>query len=181
MKTLLRTILIFLLSQAAAATGAQESPLTAHQKHLYGSLRKIVLRSAEMVPEEHYAYRPTESVRTFGQLIGHIADAQYFMCSSVLGRKSPGLIIEKTVSGKAELIAAVKEAFAYCDQAYEGLTDASGSVMVRSMGGEKPKLGVLMVNIAHTTEHYGNLVTYMRMKNIVPPTSEPAFMKELAQ
>lgn len=180
MKTLLRLALIFLLSHAAAAL-AQESPITTHQKHVFGGLKKIVLRSAEIVPEEHYAFKPAESVRTFGQIVGHIADAQYFMCSSVLGRKNPSLKIEQTMTTKAELIAALKEAFAYCDQAYEGLTDVSGAVLVKSMGGEKPKLGILTINIAHATEHYGNLVTYMRMKNIVPPTSEPAFMKELSQ
>ena len=76
-------------------------------------------------------------------------------------------------------IAALSEAFAYCDRAYETLTDESAVEMVKFMGGDNPKLGVLNTNQVHTIEHYGNLVTYMRIKGLVPPTSDPEFMKEL--
>ena len=76
---------------------------------------------------------------------------------------------------KAELVGALKEAFAYCDKAHAAMTDASGAEMVKSMGGERPKLGVLGINQVHSIEHYGNLVTYMRLKGIVPPSSEPPF------
>ena len=83
-------------------------------------------------------------------------------------------------ASKAELIAAVEAAFAYCDGAYAGLTDASGAAPVKFMNEEKPKLGVLGVNNLHLMEHYGNLITYMRMNGVVPPTSDPEFMKTLA-
>ena len=56
------------------------------------------------------------------------------------------------------------------------MTDASGAQAVKMFGTDAPRLGVLIVNTTHTTEHYGNLVTYMRMKNIVPPTSEAGSM-----
>ena len=87
--------------------------------------------------------------------------------------------IEETKTSKADLVAALKDAFAYCNKAYDGMTDASATQMVKLMGSDTPKLGALNVNSVHTIEHYGNLVTYMRLKNLVPPTSDPEFMKSL--
>jgi len=172
MRTLLRTLLICLLAPAAVAL-AQENPLSAHNKVVYGGVKSILLRSAEKTPEEYYNFKPTDAVRSFGQVVGHVADAQYLFCSVVLGENNPAPKVEKTKTSKADLIAALKDAFAYCDKAYEGMTDASAAQMVKFFGGDTPKLSVLTVNNIHTVEHYGNLVTYMRMKNIVPPSSEP--------
>jgi uncharacterized damage-inducible protein DinB len=183
MRTSLRIVFLCLLAPAAAAFAedkpATDGPLAAHAKMVYGGMKKILLRSAEVMPEEHYGFRPAESVRTFGQIVGHVADSQYVFCSGVLGEKKPTVKIEKTTTSKAELIVALKDAFAYCDRAYDGLTDASATAMVKHMGADTPKLGALTVNTVHTVEHYGNLVTYMRMKNIVPPTSDQAFMQQL--
>ncbi len=172
MRTLLRTLLICLLAPAAIAL-AQENPFSAYNKDVYKGVKDIILRSAEKMPEENYTFKPTEAVRSYGQILGHVADAQYLFCSLVLGEKNPAPKIEQTKTSKADLIAALKDAFAYCDKAYDGMTDASGAQMVKFFGGDTPKLGVLSVNSMHTVEHYGNLVTYMRLKNIVPPTSEP--------
>ena len=107
-----------------------------------------------------------------------MADAQYLFCSVALGEKNPNPKIEKTKTTKADLIAALKDTFAYCDKAYDGMTDASATQMVKLFGNDIPKLGVLSVNNAHTMEHYGNMVTYMRLKDIVPPTSEPGFQPQ---
>jgi uncharacterized damage-inducible protein DinB len=142
---------------------------------VYGGVKRILLRSAEKMPEESYGFKPTDSVRSFGQVLGHVADSQYAFCSVVLGEKNPSPKIEQTKTSKADLTAALKDAFAYCDKAYDGMTDTSSTQMVKFMGGDTPKLGALSVNNVHTVEHYGNLVTYMRMKNIVPPTSDPEF------
>ena len=96
-------------------------------------------------------------------------------CSIELGEKNPGLKIEQTKNTKADLIAALRGAFAYCDKAYDGMTDASAAQMVKLFGSDMPKLGALTANNMHDMEHYGNLVTYMRLKNVVPPTSDPNF------
>lgn len=141
--------------------------------------KKILLRTAEKMPEENYNFKPTEAARSFGQIVGHIADSQYLFCSIVLGEKNPAPGIEQTKTSKADLIAALKDAFAYCDKSYDGMTDASAVEIVKFMGGEQPKLGVLTTNHVHTMFHYGNLVTYMRIKNIVPPTSDQEFMRQL--
>ena len=188
MQMLLPALLVCLLAPAATvAQGnppkatpapAKDNPLSGHNKVIYGTLKNILLRAAEKMPEENYSFRPADGVRTYGQLVGHLADAQYFFCSAALGEKNPALNIEKTKTSKADLIAALKEAVAYCDRAYGGMTDASGAQAVKFMGTETPRLGVLNVNNFHNASHYGNLVTYMRMKNIVPPSSEPGFLPE---
>jgi uncharacterized damage-inducible protein DinB len=169
----MRSLLICLLATAAAAS-AQDNPLSAFTKRLYARDKSILLRSAEKVPEDYYSFRPTDAVRSFGQLIGHLADGQYEFCSPVVGGQAPEANVEKTKTSKADLIAALKEAFAYCDKAYDGLTDANAAQTVKFFGREAPKMGVLIQNSLHNQEHYGNLVTYMRLKNIVPPTSERA-------
>lgn len=185
MRTILRALVICIL--ASGAVGLAQSnpptptvppsgnPLSAHNKMVYGGVKRILLRSAEKTPEENYNFKPTDAVRSFGQVLGHVADSQYAFCSVVLGEKNPAPKIEQTKTSKVDLIAALKDAFAYCDKAYDGMTDASATQMVKFMGGDTPKLGALSVNNVHTVEHYGNLVTYMRMKNIVPPTSDPEF------
>jgi uncharacterized damage-inducible protein DinB len=169
----MRTILICLLMPAAIAL-AQDNPLSAFNKRAYGQVKAWLLASAEKMPEENYNFQPTDAVRSFGQVVGHVADAQYLFCSVALGEKNPAPKIEQTKTSKADLIAALKDAFAYCDKAYDGMTDASGVQLVKFFGGDTPKLSVLTVNLAHSAEHYGNIVTYMRLKNIVPPSSEPA-------
>ena len=182
------TLLICLVATAAvafsqepsktAAPATQDNPFSVHNKFLYGGMKMILLRAAEKMPEENYSFKPTEAVRSYGQILGHVVDVQYSFCSVVRGEKDPNPNIEKTKTSKAELIAALKDVFAYCDRAYDGMTDASGSQMVKLMGMDAPKLGVLMTNTAHSAEHYGNLITYMRLKNIVPPTSEPGMMPQ---
>jgi len=186
--TLLRILLICLLAPAtfalaqdnppAAAVAPPANPLSTHAKFVYGATKKMLLASAEKMPEENYSFKPTEAVRSFGRIVGHVADAQYRFCSVALGETSPGPKIEQTKTSKADLITALKDAFAYCDKAYDGMTDASATEMVKLMGGT-PKLGVLTINDLHSVEHYGNLVTYLRMKNIVPPTSDPEFVKTM--
>jgi uncharacterized damage-inducible protein DinB len=184
MKSCTATFALFAVVAASAfasdatTSAAQKNPLSAFNKQVYGGLKVILLRSAEKMPEENYTFKPTEAVRSYGQIVGHVADAQYLFCSAVLGEKNPAPKIEQTKTSKADLVAALKDAIAYCDRAYDGLTDASATQMVTFFGGDTPKLGVLNANAMHSVEHYGNLVTYMRMKNIVPPTSEPGFMAE---
>lgn len=174
-------IVLFSLVAPAVVASAQESPLSAHSKMMYAGLKKILARTAEKMPEENYAYKPTEAVRSFGQIVGHIADSNYLFCSVALGEKNPAPRIEKTKSSKADLVAALNDAFAYCDKAYDGMTDASAVQLVKVMGRDMPKLGVLNINTAHSTEHYGNLVTYMRLKSVIPPTSDPEFMQSISK
>src|SRR6266545_1648179 len=157
---------------AKVAVSNQNNPLSGFNKRAYGQMKDWLLRSAKKMPEENYSFKPTQDVRSFGQIVGHVADVQYMFCSIVRGEKNPGLKIEQNKASKADIIAALKDAFVYCDKAYDTMTDASGTQMVKLGRSDTPKLSALTVNIAHSALHYGNLVTYMRLKNIVPPSSE---------
>lgn len=164
--------IILLLSVPLAFAQSPSDPLSAGNKVLYNIVKGNLLKAADKMPEENYSFKATPDVRSFGQIIGHVADAQYLFCSPVLGEKNPAPGVEKSKTTKAELVQALKDAFAYCDKAYDGLTDTQAAQTVKFFGRDQPKLTVLSFNSAHNDEHYGNLVTYMRLKGLVPPSSE---------
>lgn len=172
MQTVLRVSLLVFLALAAMAD--EGNPLTTHNRFMYGGLKAMLLSSAEKMPEAHYAFKPIDTVRGYGQILGHVADSQYAFCSMALGEKNPAPKIEQTKTSKADLIAALKESFAYCDRAY-AMPDAVALQTVKAFRRDTPKLGILSINNAHSAEHYGNLATYLRMQGIVPPTSDPEF------
>jgi uncharacterized damage-inducible protein DinB len=157
---------------AAAPAGAPANPITMSEKGFYGFVSGAVIAAAQKMPEENYSFKPTPEVRSFGQLVGHVADASYMFCSQIIGEAPPAKDIEKTKTSKADLVAALKDGVAYCNKAYDGMTDAKGSETMKMFGYPMAKLTVLSINTAHADEHYGNMVTYMRLKGIVPPTSE---------
>jgi len=151
----------------------QDNPLSAEAKSDYKVVRNFVIRAAEKVPEAGYSFKPTPEVRSFGQLIGHIADDQYRYCSAAKGENKSSQF-EKDPPPKAEMVAALKSAFAYCDTAYEGLVDSSATEKVVFLDRTIPKLIVFTLHAGHAWEHYGNAVVYMRLQGIVPPSSEKA-------
>jgi len=157
---------------AQAPAGAPQNPISGGQKFLHTMAKNNITRAAEKMPEEHFAFKPSADVRSFGQLVGHVADAQYAFCSAVLGKPNPAPGVEKSKTSKADLVQALKDAFAYCDQAYDGLTEAQAGEVIKFFGAQHAKTTVLAFNTAHNYEHYGNMVTYMRMKGLVPPSSE---------
>jgi uncharacterized damage-inducible protein DinB len=162
-----------LLIRPAASFAQSPNPLTANAKIQFGALTGFVVRSAEKVPEELYTFRATPEVRSMAELFGHIADALFGMCSTAAGSKPPRAGIEKAVTEKPALIGALKEGVSYCNTVFDGMTDQKGVETVPFYFGPTPRLSVLYFAVTHTYEHYGNLVTYMRLKNIVPPSSEP--------
>jgi uncharacterized damage-inducible protein DinB len=168
---LLGTLIMMITSAALAQTPDLKSA-SGYPKMVQKQVTAWIERAAEKMPEEEYAFKPDPAVRSFGQVLGHIADANYLFCSSALGESNPAPGIEKTKTAKAELKSALHDAFAYCSRAYDALTDASASETVKAFGQERNKLGVLWFNASHNLEHYGNLVVYMRSKGIVPPSSE---------
>lgn len=169
----LAVALAVLASGAATAQDAPDNPVTASLKGLHGLTSSNITRTAEMLDDEMYAYRPTEDVRTAGQLLAHIADAQYAMCSVAAGEANPNTTrIEETATTKAEIVPALQAALAYCTGVYDAMTDAQGAEIRNLFGNEMAVAAVLAFNTTHNYEHYGNLVTYMRMNDIVPPSSQ---------
>jgi len=158
------------LAQVSAQQAA--NPLVDGQQFVYGTVKNNLIRAAEKMPEENYSFKPTPEVMSFGELIGHVADSQYPYCYSVTGERLPAPGLQKAKKTKAELVAGLKEAFSLCDKAFAGLTDAKAIEPMTLFGGQQARLTVLTFNTAHIDEHYGNIVTYMRMKGLVPPSSE---------
>ena len=150
-----------------------QGAVTADAKAMHDMTKGNILKAADKMPEEHYSFKPTPDVRSFGQLVGHIADAQYGICGRAGTMQRPSEGIEKTKTSKADLVAALKTAIEACDAVYAALTDAQAVEKVKFFGGaERTKLSVLFFNTTHNYEHYGNIVTYMRLKGLVPPSSE---------
>jgi len=156
--------------QAQSAPPA--NPIITGEKALYTFISDAVIKSAEKVPEENYSFKPTPEVRSFGQLVGHKADEAYFFCSQAVSEENPKKGLEKTLTSKADLVAALKDGVAYCNKTLGGMTDAKGSEMIKFFGRDMARMTLVSLNTAHMDEHYGNMVTYMRLKGIVPPTSE---------
>jgi uncharacterized damage-inducible protein DinB len=170
----LMAVPVALLGQEKPQTPAAPpaNPITASEKGLYSFVSNAVIGAAQKMPEENYAFKPTPEVRSFGQLVGHVADASYMFCSQIIGEPSPAKDIEKTKTSKTALVAALKDGVAYCNKAFDSMTDAKGSQMIKFFNLDMAKLTLLSINTSHTDEHYGNMVTYLRLKGIVPPTSE---------
>lgn len=163
---------VFTQEKAQAQSAPPANPITTSERGLYSFVSGAVIAAAQKMPEENYSFRPTPEVRSFGQIVGHVADAQYMFCSLASGEANPAKGIEKSKTSKADLVAALKDAVAYCNKTYDGMTDAKGSELAKFMNFNLARLTLLSLNTAHADEHYGNIVTYLRIKGIVPPTSE---------
>jgi uncharacterized damage-inducible protein DinB len=161
---------------AAASPALAQNPGTAAVKGQFGMISGVLARTAEKIPENLYAFKATPEVRSIAQLIGHIADSHFGMCAAAAGEKPAQSGIEKSMTTKAALSKALADSSAYCNKVIDAMTDQKGMGTIKFFTGETPRLMVLTFNIAHSYEHYGNLVTYMRLNKIVPPSSEKSGM-----
>jgi uncharacterized damage-inducible protein DinB len=157
-------------STPAPADSSAAGPTVESIAPLYEMVKGYIVAAAEQMPEENYGYQPTSEVRTFGQIVGHVAMAQYWFCNGATGKtEEPGNWEELT--SKAELVEVIKGSFDYCDEAY-AMDDAMAMGEVDLWGETGTRLWVLSYNLTHDWEHYGNLVTYMRANGQVPPSSQ---------
>ena len=166
----LLTIPAILFVSAGAMSAQSGNPLSTEAKQAYNGVKNNLLKAAEKMPEADYSFKPTPEIRSFGQLVGHIADAQMRTCSAFKGESKTADAASKT--SKADLVAALQAAFAECDGAYDSLTDAAATEMVKTPRGQRTRLGMLVGNTTHDNEEYGYLAVYLRLKGIVPPSSE---------
>jgi uncharacterized damage-inducible protein DinB len=169
----MRIAAAFLFCATYVSAQSIPNPLVATSQGIFAIAKDDVLKSADKIPENLWSFKPTPEVRTIGQLFAHIADAQYEFCGPVAGGKAPDSI-EENVKTKAGIVAALNKAFAYCDSGLAQLNDTTAVQIKEFFGRKMTALGLFDFNTAHTMEHYGNLVTYMRLKGIVPPSSTPA-------
>jgi hypothetical protein len=122
------------------------------------------------MPEEYYGFKPVDALETFGQRVAHIADPQLMSCTAITGERKMGTAKSKTA--KADLVAALKESFDACDKAVDALTDANAMEPVTYGRGQTPRIAALYGLVVHANEVYGAMGVYMRLKGIVPPSSE---------
>lgn len=165
------SIAALLASAYPAQAQSAANPFTGMTRQGWDSLKKNLSASAAKMSEADYAFKPTPEVRSFGQIIGHLANDHYLMCSGAKGEKNPSTTDYEKTTSKAALVEALNKSIAYCDSVFAAMTDATGSQPVELFGQKFLRLGALQLNVAHSSEHYGNLVTYMRLKGVVPPSS----------
>jgi DinB superfamily len=149
---------------------AQTNPVIAEQKAAYESNRNNLIKAAEKMPEEAYSFKPTPEMQSFGERIAHIA-GQMGTCSALTGERKPNPAQGKT--SKADIVAGLKTSFDACDSAWGSMNDKTAVEMMAGRGGQQTsKLSMLIRNTTHNTEMYGYLSPYMRLKGVVPPTSD---------
>ncbi|HML17135.1 MAG TPA: DinB family protein [Bryobacteraceae bacterium] len=146
-----------------------QSPLLGELKQSYTGVKNNLLRLADAMPEAGYSFKPTPEIQSFAERIAHVADTQFALCGMAKGEQKRGDAASKT--SKADLVAALKESFDYCDGAYDGLSDSALTETVKMFGRDRTKFGVLDFNVVHDTEMYGYLSVYLRLKGVVPPSS----------
>ncbi len=157
------------------APAQQQAPaLVTEVQNTFNAIKGNITKSAEQFPEDKYTWQPTPQVRSWARLIAHISDDNNGACSALIGEQRPArLDTEDTPNSaankmtKADLQKALGDSFARCDKAFTAVTDAN--MMERN--GNRSKIGTLIYDTSHINEHYGNLVTYMRLNNMVPPSS----------
>ena len=160
---------------SAVALAQAGNPISDGIRSQWNSAKQNLQQSSAIMPEGSYDYRPVDGVRNFGEILAHTAGANYVFCAAAKGEKPPFAEdhFEKTAKTRAAIMKATADSIAYCDGAFTSLTDASAAQMVaQPFGtGQTARAAVLVSEIGHVNEHYGNLVTYFRINGIVPPSS----------
>jgi len=173
------TAIVLLLVSATGPTFAQTVPappltVTASTKSGYATIKRYVMATATTFPEAEFGFKPTPQVRSFGEILGHIVNFTFTGCAVARGESNPNKQNFETTPTKAVLTDAVARAFAYCDAALGGMTDTAATEMIKVGTRDVARVVPIISMVAHANEHYGNLVTYMRLKGVVPPSTEMA-------
>ena len=171
--------LALLASLAAGSAAAQDQaagdPLTAALKRQFEGVSRNVKEAAEKMPAEKFSYQATKDVRTFAGLVGHVINAQYMMCSRVKGEPNPNKENFDKVTAKDAVVKGITDSNEYCLSVFNGANDKWMMELIAGMGGmQVPRAAMLAGNTSHTNEIYGNIVTYMRLNGLVPPSTERA-------
>ena len=157
--------------------GAALSPsIAASVNNMHMTIRRDLIEAAEAMPAAEFAFKPTPQVRSFGEILGHVAFANFYFCAMAKGEPPPSTVnYERTVTDKPGLVKALGDALNYCDGVYKETTDANASQPVKLSGpggsGQSTRALVLIFNTTHNNEHYGNVIVYLRLKGIVPPST----------
>jgi uncharacterized damage-inducible protein DinB len=150
-------------------------------KAMHATIRQNLADAAQSMPADEYSFKATPQVRSFAELLGHVINANFFFCSQAKGEPPPSKENFEKVADKAALVKGMTDALKYCDDVYNGTTDANVNTLITMAGPAKKQAtrgAVLVFNTAHNNEHYGNLIVYMRLKGHVPPSTARAQQKK---
>ena len=153
---------------AGALQAQDHNPMIAEQRQTYNNVKNNLIKAAEKMPENAYDFKPTPEQQTFAQRIAHVAN-QYRGCGAVKGQQAQ---VDTSKTSKADLVAALKASFDVCDAAWDTMNDTTAHEMIAGRGGQTSKIGALIRNTNHDSEMYGYISVYMRLKGVVPPSSE---------
>jgi uncharacterized damage-inducible protein DinB len=183
-------LLVFMMASVAVRAAAQTtdaafwtalSPSMASvAKTMHSTIRRNLAEAAEVMPASDYSFKPDADARTFAQLIGHVAAGNFLLCSQAVGEKNPSSTFAERLTDKAQLVKALNDSLSYCDRVYGGTTDANfnqpTAVGLPGSAGQTATIrgAVLMFNVTHNNEHYGNIVVYLRLKGQTPPSTARA-------
>jgi|SRR5581483_6377916 len=157
----------------AQAPGGGPVGIAAGLQRQYAALKTNLTQSAEKMPEADYGFKPTPEIRSFGQLWGHVANAQFAQCAQAKGVPNPNAENLEQKTTKAEIVKALADSFAFCDDVFSSLTDETASQpLAGGRGGPTARSVVLLGLIAHGNEMYGIGTVYLRLKGLVPPSTE---------
>jgi hypothetical protein len=158
------------LGQATPATG---SPFAGEIQTSYARVKDNIIKAAEKMPAESYSFKPTPDIRTFARVVNHVTEAQMHGCGAA-NHMDPSAApkMPAETADKAAIVEALKASFAECDKAYAGLTDANMTEMLQAGPFKRTRLSMLWGNVAHDNEQYATLSLYLRLKGLVPPSSE---------
>ena len=166
-------VLALTSSAALAQAPAQPSGPAAEAVAAYNRVKPNILKAADKMPADAYSYKPTPDIRAFGRVVNHVTEAQMRVCSVLNGGTFDPKTVPAETADKAAIVNALKASFAECDKAYESLKD--GQLMeVLSVGpmGKRSRIGLAWGNVSHDNEQYATLALYLRLKGLVPPSSE---------
>ena len=164
----MKSVLMVML--AGASLSYAQSSLSAELKKGYDEIKSAIVKAADEMPEADYNYTPGPGSRTYGATTLHAATVQAAICGMASGKQAPRFDQSKT--GKADVVAAVKAAFDFCDPIYAGVTDADATKLVKMFGRDRTMYGTLDFGLIHSNETYGSMAVYLRAKTKVPPTSQ---------
>jgi len=175
MRTILATALLSLSTTVVLAQAPPTPPTPGPGPEVsrnYNGLKTNILKSADKMPEELYSFKPTPDIRFFARILTHVIEAQTATCGIVNGTAQADMAkTPAETASKAEIVAALKASFDTCDKAYASITDANALELLTAGRGKRTRIGLLWGNVSHDNEQYAQLATYMRLKNITPPSA----------
>jgi DinB superfamily len=160
------------LGQGAPPAAGSASPLVSEVQTGYERIKVNVIKAAEKMPPEDYSYKPTPDIRTFARVVNHVTEAQLHICGASNGSPADAMKVPAETADKAAIVQALKASFTECDKAYAGLTEANMTEMLPLGPTKRTRLGMLWGNVSHDNEQYATLALYLRLKGLVPPSSE---------